>query len=54
MIWHHIKSLILREWQLTVAELYPSELWRLMWQGFKDTIKDFKELVKEADNNRGG
>jgi len=34
----------------TLAELYPPELWRLLVQAAKETWKDIKELLKDADN----
>lgn len=47
---HLIKSRILREWRMTLAELDPRELWRILVQAAKDTWRDIKELVKDADN----
>jgi hypothetical protein len=44
-----IKERIIREWRLTLAELYPPELWRMLVQAAKDTWKDIKELLQDAD-----
>jgi hypothetical protein len=35
---------------MTLAELDPRELWRILVQAAKDTWRDIKELVKDADN----
>ena len=50
MNWSKLKSLIAHEWRLTVAEVWPPDLWRMLVQAAKDTVKDIKELVKDADN----
>ncbi len=44
-----IKARILHEWHMTLAELWPPVLWRLLVQGAKDTWRDIKELVRDAD-----
>jgi len=47
-----IKERIIREWRLTLAEFYPSELWRMLVQAAKDTWMDLKEIIKQSDNPR--